>query len=135
MILGWMMYSILFGGLCAASAHALESAARVIGRPTRWIWFAAMMASRREPGPESLDDVTVSVAALASITASPTKIKKETAFNSSKCLAWRIVSVFPIKTNEKMATEACFIAGKSALLFIYSELRITFCTGDFVPSL
>ena len=45
MILGWMMYSILFGGLCAASAHALESAARVIGRPTRWIWFAAMTAT------------------------------------------------------------------------------------------
>lgn len=42
MILGWMMYSILFGGVCALAAHALESAARVIGRPTRWIWFAAL---------------------------------------------------------------------------------------------
>ncbi|HEY1951242.1 MAG TPA: M56 family metallopeptidase [Gemmatimonadaceae bacterium] len=45
MILGWMMYSILFGGLCTLAAHALESAARVIGKPTRWIWFAAMAAT------------------------------------------------------------------------------------------
>ena len=45
MILGWMAYSILFGGLCALAAHALESAARVIGKPSRWIWFAAMAAT------------------------------------------------------------------------------------------
>ena len=45
MILGWMVYSILFGGLCALAAHALENAARVIGKPTRWIWFAAMAAT------------------------------------------------------------------------------------------
>jgi len=45
MILGWMIYSVLFGGLCALAAHALESAARVIGRPSRWIWFAAMAAT------------------------------------------------------------------------------------------
>lgn len=45
MILGWMFYSILFGGLCALAAHALESAARLIGKPSRWIWFAAMAAT------------------------------------------------------------------------------------------
>lgn len=45
MILGWMFYSILFGGLCALAAHALESAARVVGKPSRWIWFAAMAAT------------------------------------------------------------------------------------------
>ena len=42
MILGWMIYSILFGALCALAAHALESAARVMGRPSRWMWFVAM---------------------------------------------------------------------------------------------
>ena len=45
MILGWMVYSILFSGLCVLAAHALENAARVIGKPTRWIWFAAMAAT------------------------------------------------------------------------------------------
>ena len=45
MILGWMVYSILFGGLCVLAAHAMENAARVIGKPTRWIWFAAMAAT------------------------------------------------------------------------------------------
>jgi len=45
MILGWMIYSIVFGGLCVLAAHALENAARVIGKPTRWIWFAAMTAT------------------------------------------------------------------------------------------
>jgi len=45
MILGWMTYSILFGGLCALAAQALESAARVIGKPTRWIWFSALAAT------------------------------------------------------------------------------------------
>jgi len=45
MILGWMVYSILFGGLCVLAAHALENAARVISKPTRWIWFAAMGAT------------------------------------------------------------------------------------------
>lgn len=45
MILGWMMYSILIGGLGILAAHALENAARVIGKPTRWIWFAALVAT------------------------------------------------------------------------------------------
>ena len=45
MILGWMLYSILFGGLCMLAAHALENALRVIGKPTRWIWFTALAAT------------------------------------------------------------------------------------------
>ena len=45
MILGWMMYSMLIGGLGILAAHALENAARVIGKPTRWIWFAALLAT------------------------------------------------------------------------------------------
>ena len=45
MILGWMMYSILIGGLCALAAHALENAARVMGKPSRWVWFLAMGAT------------------------------------------------------------------------------------------
>ena len=45
MIVGWMMYSILIGGLCALAAHALENAARVVGKPSRWIWFLAMAAT------------------------------------------------------------------------------------------
>lgn len=42
MILGWMTYSMLIGALGIVAAHALENAARVIGKPTRWIWFAAL---------------------------------------------------------------------------------------------
>jgi BlaR1 peptidase M56 len=45
MILGWMTYSILIGGLAVLAAHALENAARAIGKPTRWIWFAALAAT------------------------------------------------------------------------------------------
>ena len=45
MILGWMMYSMVIGGLGILAAHALESAARVIGKPSRWIWFAALVAT------------------------------------------------------------------------------------------
>ncbi|HJP86365.1 MAG TPA: M56 family metallopeptidase [Gemmatimonadaceae bacterium] len=45
MILGWMMYSMLIGGLVILAAHALENAARVVAKPTRWIWFAALVAT------------------------------------------------------------------------------------------
>ena len=45
MILGWMMYSMLIGGLAIFAAHALENAARVVGKPSRWIWFAALVAT------------------------------------------------------------------------------------------
>jgi beta-lactamase regulating signal transducer with metallopeptidase domain len=45
MIAGWMFYSIVFGTLCALAAHALENAARSIGRPSRWIWLSAMVAT------------------------------------------------------------------------------------------
>jgi bla regulator protein blaR1 len=45
MILGWMLYSALIGGLAILAAHALENAARAIGKPTRWIWFVALGAT------------------------------------------------------------------------------------------
>lgn len=45
MILGWMMYSMLIGGLSMLAAHALENSARVIGKPSRWIWFSALAAT------------------------------------------------------------------------------------------
>jgi bla regulator protein blaR1 len=45
MILGWMMYTMVMGGLGILAAHALENAARVIGKPSRWIWFAALVAT------------------------------------------------------------------------------------------
>ena len=45
MILGWMIYSMLIGGLGILAAHALENAARVIGKPSRWIWFGALLAT------------------------------------------------------------------------------------------
>ena len=45
MIAGWMIYSILLGGLCALAAHALEDAARVTGFPTRWLWLVALVAT------------------------------------------------------------------------------------------
>jgi beta-lactamase regulating signal transducer with metallopeptidase domain len=45
MILGWMTYSILMGTLGILAAHALENAARVLGKPSRWIWFASLVAT------------------------------------------------------------------------------------------
>ncbi|HUQ98944.1 MAG TPA: M56 family metallopeptidase [Gemmatimonadaceae bacterium] len=45
MIVGWMAYSILIAGVAALAAHLLESAARLVGRPTRWLWVAAMMST------------------------------------------------------------------------------------------
>jgi bla regulator protein blaR1 len=45
MILGWMTYSVMIGGLAILAAHALENAARVIAKPTRWIWFTALVAT------------------------------------------------------------------------------------------
>ena len=45
MILGWMLYSVLIGGLAILAAHALENAARVVGKASRWIWFAALLAT------------------------------------------------------------------------------------------
>lgn len=35
MIVGWMAYSIMIAGAAALAAHLLESAARLVGRPTR----------------------------------------------------------------------------------------------------
>jgi len=45
MIAGWMVYSILLGGLCALAAHALEKSARLTRLPTRWLWLAALVAT------------------------------------------------------------------------------------------
>ena len=45
MILGWMTYSIVIGGLAVLAGHALENAARVVAKPTRWIWFGALVAT------------------------------------------------------------------------------------------
>jgi len=42
MILSWMGYAILIGGLLAASAVAVEWALRAYRRPTRWVWVAAI---------------------------------------------------------------------------------------------
>lgn len=45
MILGWMVYSMLLAGCVAAAAQALELIARRAGRPTRWAWAVAIVAS------------------------------------------------------------------------------------------
>jgi bla regulator protein BlaR1 len=45
MILGWMIYSVLLATCVAAAAQALELAARRLGRPTRWVWAFALVAS------------------------------------------------------------------------------------------
>lgn len=38
----WMLYSIVVGGLLAATAAALEATLRIAGRPARWVWAAAL---------------------------------------------------------------------------------------------
>jgi beta-lactamase regulating signal transducer with metallopeptidase domain len=45
MILGWMVYSVLLAACVAAAAQALELMARRLGRPTRWVWTVAIVAS------------------------------------------------------------------------------------------
>ncbi len=45
MILGWMIYSMLLAACVAAAAQALELIARRLGRPTRWVWAVAIVAS------------------------------------------------------------------------------------------
>ena len=45
MILGWILYSVLLAACAAAAAQALELVARRVGRPTRWVWAFALLAS------------------------------------------------------------------------------------------
>ena len=45
MILGWILYSVLLAACAAAAAQALELVARRVGRPTRWVWDFALLAS------------------------------------------------------------------------------------------
>ena len=45
MIVGWMAYSVMIAGAAALAAQLLENAARLVGRPTRWLWVAAMVSS------------------------------------------------------------------------------------------
>lgn len=44
-MLGWMAYVLVVSLLLAAAAYAAERAAQLRGRPTRWIWLAAILAS------------------------------------------------------------------------------------------
>src|SRR5256885_3029824 len=40
-----MTYSSLMGALGIPAAHARENAARVLGKSSRWIWFASLVAT------------------------------------------------------------------------------------------
>ena len=44
-MIGWMAYSIVVACAAALAAHLLENAARLVGRPTRWLWVAAIVSS------------------------------------------------------------------------------------------
>jgi TonB family protein len=54
MILSWMLSAVLFTGCLAIGAAAAESFARALGRPTRWIWSAALAAGALWPALASL---------------------------------------------------------------------------------
>jgi beta-lactamase regulating signal transducer with metallopeptidase domain len=45
MIGPWMAYALLVGALAAVAARGLESALRLVGRPVRWVWAAALALS------------------------------------------------------------------------------------------
>jgi TonB family protein len=49
MIAHWMLYCISAGALLAAGAAALEGAFRSAGRPTRWVWGAALALTLAVP--------------------------------------------------------------------------------------
>lgn len=42
---GWMLYTLVVSALLALAARAAESLLRLHGRPTRWVWAAAMGGS------------------------------------------------------------------------------------------
>ena len=42
MTIAWILYVLLVGTLLAASAGAVASAMRALGRPTRWVWAGAL---------------------------------------------------------------------------------------------
>jgi beta-lactamase regulating signal transducer with metallopeptidase domain len=44
-MIAWMMYTAVVGILLAGAAAAVDRLARLAGRPTRWIWIAAIVAS------------------------------------------------------------------------------------------
>lgn len=43
MMLLWMTYAVLIGGLTALAAVAVDRAARLVRIPTRWVWAAAIL--------------------------------------------------------------------------------------------
>lgn len=48
-MLAWMLYSTVLAALFGLAASAVERALRVYGRPTRWVWTAALGASLGVP--------------------------------------------------------------------------------------
>lgn len=44
MIAPWMLFALVVGALIAGAAAALDPAVRYAGRPTRWLWAAALAA-------------------------------------------------------------------------------------------
>ncbi|HEX9938710.1 MAG TPA: M56 family metallopeptidase [Longimicrobium sp.] len=49
MIAHWMLYCALVGVLLSGCAAALEKALRSLGRPTRWVWAAALLLTLLVP--------------------------------------------------------------------------------------
>ena len=45
MTAAWMVYALLVGGLVALAAYALDGVCRLAGRPSRWVWVGAMLAT------------------------------------------------------------------------------------------
>jgi len=45
MIINWLLYSILVGGILAIAGNAFEYGARALRLPTRWVWIAVMVLS------------------------------------------------------------------------------------------
>jgi beta-lactamase regulating signal transducer with metallopeptidase domain len=49
MIANWMLYCVAVGVLLSGGAAALEAALRPLGRPTRWVWAAALLLTITAP--------------------------------------------------------------------------------------
>lgn len=45
MIATWMLYTLLVGALVVTAARCAESLLRLLGRPARWVWAAALVAA------------------------------------------------------------------------------------------
>ncbi len=78
MMAGWMVFGLVLGGLLGLAGAALERGMRALGRSTRWVWVATLVASlalpaagvigsRPDAGQATAADVPTSAAVVSAV--------------------------------------------------------------------